>query len=374
MDHVARGRIEDVLHGHAAQHLLADRADHVARLDHRLLRDADVGAAILHLDDAVLRHVHQAAGQVARVRRLERGVGQTLAGAVGRVEVLEHGQAFLEVRDDRRLDDLAGRLGHQAAHGGELAHLGRRATGARRGHHPDRVRLDLAAFLVELDGRDFLHHLVGDLVGALGPGVDDLVVFLALGDQAVLVLLFELGDLVARPVDDLPLLLGDDHVVLAERDAGLERLAEAERHDLVAEDDGFLLAAVAVDGVDQFADLALAERLVDQVERHVRVARQEVGDQHPAGRGHDALDDRGCRPRRPSPTGFRSGCGCRCRPAAARAPVRRHHGSTAGAAPAACRTSASRLPASEILAISSASTASSAAESFGSLSCFSSET
>jgi hypothetical protein len=43
---------------------------------------------------------------------------------------------------------------------------------------------------------------------------------------------------------------GNDHVVLAEGNAGLERLAEAQRHDLVAEDDALLLTAVAVDGVD----------------------------------------------------------------------------------------------------------------------------
>ncbi len=141
------------------------------------------------VDDAVLRHVDETAGQVARVRRLQRGVGQALAGAVGRVEVLEHGQAFLEVRDDRRLDDLARRLGHQAAHAGELAHLGRRAAGAGVAHHVDRVHRLLAAVVVELDGLDAGHHLVGDLLRALGPGVDHLVVLLALGDQAVIVLL-----------------------------------------------------------------------------------------------------------------------------------------------------------------------------------------
>ncbi len=141
------------------------------------------------VDDAVLRHVDETAGQVAGVRRLQRGVGQTLAGAVGRVEVLENGQAFLEVRDDRRLDDLARRLGHQAAHAGELAHLGRRTARAGVRHHVDRVHRLLAAVVVELDRLDAGHHLVGDLFRALRPGVDDLVVLLALGDQAVIVLL-----------------------------------------------------------------------------------------------------------------------------------------------------------------------------------------
>jgi hypothetical protein len=39
---------------------------------------------------AVLRHVDETARQIAGVRRLERGVGETLTGAVGRVEVLEN--------------------------------------------------------------------------------------------------------------------------------------------------------------------------------------------------------------------------------------------------------------------------------------------
>ena len=72
---------------------------------------------------AVLGHVDQPPGQVAGVGGLERGVGQTLAGAVGRDEVLQHGQALAEVGGDRRLDDLAGGLGHQAAHAGQLPDL-----------------------------------------------------------------------------------------------------------------------------------------------------------------------------------------------------------------------------------------------------------
>ena len=59
---------------------------------------AVIGAAIEFGDDRVLGDVDQTTGQVARVRRLQRRVRETLAGAVGRVEVLETVQAFLEVR------------------------------------------------------------------------------------------------------------------------------------------------------------------------------------------------------------------------------------------------------------------------------------
>ena len=103
---------------------------------------------------------------------------------------------------------------------------------------------------VELHRLDALHHLVGDAVGALRPGVDDLVVLLALGDQAVIVLLLVFAGERARLRDEPGLGLRDDHVVLAERDAGLAGLREAELHDAVAEDDRLLLTGVPVDGVD----------------------------------------------------------------------------------------------------------------------------
>src|SRR5204863_7579594 len=45
-------------------------------------RDRPVGTAVLLADDHVLRHVHQTPGEVPGVGGTQRGVGQTLAGAV----------------------------------------------------------------------------------------------------------------------------------------------------------------------------------------------------------------------------------------------------------------------------------------------------
>ena len=132
-------RLDDVDGRRAAEDALAERGDDLAAFDHRLHLEAAGGAAIELDDDGVLGDVDQAARQIAGVGRLQRRVGEALAGAVGRVEVLENRQALLEVGDDRRLDDLARRLGHQAAHAGELLDLGRRAAGAGMGHHVDRV-------------------------------------------------------------------------------------------------------------------------------------------------------------------------------------------------------------------------------------------
>src|SRR5207248_7791873 len=108
---------------HAAHNTVAQRLDDFARFDDRLHVDAFVGAAIVLAHDHVLRHVHQTAGQVTRVGGLERGVGQTLTGAVRRDEVLQHVEAFTEVGRDGGFDNFARRLGHQTAHTGELADL-----------------------------------------------------------------------------------------------------------------------------------------------------------------------------------------------------------------------------------------------------------
>ena len=134
-DDIARERVDHVLQRGASQGPLAQRGDHLAALDHGLYAQTLFGAAVLHGDDGILGDVDQTPREIARVRGLERGVGQALAGAVGGVEVLQHGQAFLEVGDDRRLDDLARGLGHESAHAGQLLDLRRRAAGAGVRHH-----------------------------------------------------------------------------------------------------------------------------------------------------------------------------------------------------------------------------------------------
>ena len=160
LDHDLVGhRIAQVLAVGTAENPRGQRGDHGAGVDDGAHLDAELGAAIVGGDDAVLRHVDQTPRQVARVRGLQRGIRQPLAGAVGRVEVFEHRQTFLEVGNDRRLDDLARRLGHQAAHAGELAHLVLRTTRAGVRHHEDRVDLRLAALRIFPRGGDLSHHV-----------------------------------------------------------------------------------------------------------------------------------------------------------------------------------------------------------------------
>src|SRR5690606_9700098 len=69
-DHLARNRMHDILKRRAAKHALADGSHHLTGVHDGLHGEALVGAAIWHRHDAVLRHVHQTAGEVTGVRRL----------------------------------------------------------------------------------------------------------------------------------------------------------------------------------------------------------------------------------------------------------------------------------------------------------------
>ncbi len=199
-DDLAGERIADVLRGDATQDAVAQRLDDLAALHEGRGLDELHGAAVVLTHDHVLGDVHQPPGQVARVRRLEGGVGQALAGAVGGGEVLQHGEPLAEVGGDGRLDDLARGLGHEPAHPGQLTNLLLGASGAGVGHHVDGV--ELAPLLARLQVAE---HVLRDELGGVGPDVDHLVVALAVGDDAVLVLLLDLVHLAPRP-RDVPLL------------------------------------------------------------------------------------------------------------------------------------------------------------------------
>ena len=266
---------QNIVRRNTAQQTLGQRGDNLTIVDSRFGGDRGFGAAVMLAHDAVLRHVHQTACQVTGVRRLQSGIRQTFPRTVGRVEVLENGQTFFKVRDNRRLDDVAVRLRHQAAHPAQLFHLRDRATGTGVGHHVDRVRLFLGTVLMVSHGGDGAHHRLGHLVVTLRPCIDDLVVLFALSDQAVHILLFKVLHLLAGFFNQRPFGVGNQHVVFAEGDARFESFAETHGHDLVTEDDRLFLTAVTVDGVDDLLHFFLAQQTVDQIKRRFGVQRQK---------------------------------------------------------------------------------------------------
>src|SRR5207245_8117151 len=245
-------RIGNVVAGKPANDPFAEFYHFIFAFVNRLHPDAIAGAAIIFTDDNVLRHVHQLARHVTGVGGLERRVGQAFARAVGRDEVFEHGEALSEVGQDRLLDDVSGRLGRETAHAGELAHLGLVAARAGVHHEPNRVVFPLALVVVE-----GLQHDVCDLVGAMRPDIDDLVVAFARCDDAFAILLFNLGNLLLGGFNFLRFLLRNDHVFDADGNARAGGFEEAELLQPVEGGDGFLLTAKLVAIPNQLAELPL---------------------------------------------------------------------------------------------------------------------
>ena len=230
--------------------------------------DVVFGFAVLLAHDHVLGDVDQAPGQVAGVGRTQRRVGETLSGAVGGDEVLQDREALHEVGLDRPLDDLAFRVGHQAAHPGQLADLFERSAGARVGHHEDGVQL------VEV-----VLHRLGDLVGGPVPVRRDRLVALLGGDVAVVVLALDRFGLLLVALEDFRLLGRRDDVVLGDRDPGLAGVVEAE----VLEGVQHLRdrrRAVGLDQVgDHLVDVLLLQRVVDElVLLGIEVVLESVGE------------------------------------------------------------------------------------------------
>ena len=87
-EHLAGERIDDVFEHDAAEDAVAERLNDLAGLFELGDADAVERAAVVLADDRVLRDVDETAREVTGVRRLERGVGETLTGAVRRDEVL----------------------------------------------------------------------------------------------------------------------------------------------------------------------------------------------------------------------------------------------------------------------------------------------
>src|SRR5229473_1941928 len=220
--------------------------------------DAVGGAAVLDAHDHVLRDVHEAARQVSGVGGAEGGVGKALARAVGRDEVLEHGEALGEVGYDGQVDDPARGVGHQATHARELADLLDVSAGPRAHHHPDRAEL--------VEG--LLGRVADPLVGVL-PELDDLAIALVIGHDAAAVHPLDLGDFLLGAVDDLPLRVGVRDVHRRHGDPGLGGVAEPEPLDVVDDDCGGVAAVQAIQLRDQGAQqLAIEVRVLERQRLH----------------------------------------------------------------------------------------------------------
>ena len=268
--HFAGFGVQHIFGRAAAQNPLAQAFQHLAALHNGAHVLAVVGAAIVFLDNQILRHIDQTTGQVARVGGFQRRIGQTFTRTVGRNEVLQYVQTLAEVGGNRRLDNGAVRLGHQPPHTGELANLRRRAARARVGHHVDGVERFLIFFLA-VAVHDFFfgqlcHHDFGNIVRSLAPDIHHLVVALARSDQTRRVLLLDLFHFGFGAIDDVELLRRHQHVFNRDGNAGACRQTEAVLQQLVGKHHGFFQAAFAETAVDQAGNFLLLQRLVQLAE------------------------------------------------------------------------------------------------------------
>ena len=253
--------------------------DDLAPLDQGADGDAVEGAAVVLGDDGILGDVDQTAGQVTGVGGLEGGVRQTFTGAVGRDEVLQHGQTFAEVGGDRRFDDLAGRLGHQSPHPGQLADLLLAEPRAPESAIIWMALKDGTWTLFAVSRGEGLHgqvgeHLLWRSLRCLGPDVDDLVVALAVGDQTFGVLVLDLLDLFDGQVDDRSSFPSGITMSLRQIEMPARvAIAEADLLEPVGQDDRLLVAGETVADIDQFGELLLVHDLVDVAERDRNRAR-----------------------------------------------------------------------------------------------------
>ena len=148
-------------------------------------------------------------------------------------------------------------------------------------HHPNGI--DIAIVLPH--GRDHIHHFVRYLVSALGPSVDHFIVFLTLGNQAVLVLLLIFLDKIASLIDKDFLAFRHDHVVLAERNSCQTRMTKAQFHKLIGKNHCILLTAMTIDLINDLANLFLGKQPVDQIKWYVGVMGKNIRNHHPASSG-----------------------------------------------------------------------------------------
>ena len=193
-------RVDNIFDSHTPQDAFTQALNNFTALHQGFDINPHHGTTIIFEYHTVLGNIRQTTGQVARVRCFQGGIGQSLAGPVGRNKVLQHGQPFAEIGNNGSFDDLSGGFGHQSTHAGQLTHLVLASPGTGIGHHVNRVEAffnyqftffilqRLALFACCRGYFHGFHHFVGHIIGRFGPNVHHLVVLLSLGNEPLGVL------------------------------------------------------------------------------------------------------------------------------------------------------------------------------------------
>ena len=232
-----RRRMDHIVYGDTTEDALIERCYYfviVIFLGELSSYEATERTAVFFGDDDILRDVDETTGEVPCVSRLQSGICKTLTSTVGRDEVLEHGEPFLEVGENWVLNDLPTFattllwLSHQTTDTGELTDLFLRTTSPRVHHHEDGVEA-LVVFT------QVLHQDAGELAIDVRPGVDDLVIAFVVRNEPAAIVHHDLLDSFVPIGDELSLLFGDDDVTKVEGQTALEGHVVPEVLDIIEE-------------------------------------------------------------------------------------------------------------------------------------------
>ena len=214
---------------------------------------------------------------------------------MGRTEILENGEPLTEIRLDRRLDDLAGRLRHKRPHAGELADLIDAASCTGLAHHVNRIEIGFSALVarrlvgavgVTVIVAQLRHHRLRDQLAGVNPDVDHLVVSFQPSECALFERLLNAIDRLLRRVDDLLLGTRDAHVRHTDRKSCQRAVLEPDVLDGVEEIDRGRATQQLVTVCDDANQTLLRQRVV--VVRHAR-RKNIVEDQPSDGRQHATM-------------------------------------------------------------------------------------
>ena len=161
-------------------------------------------------------------------------------------------------------------LGHQTTHTGNLTHLCGGTAGAGVSHHVYGVNVTM------IDFRNILHHLIGNLIRTGSPDINDFVIFLALGNQTVLILLFKFLNLSFGFGNQSGFGFRNNQIVFTERNTSLACIRKPKGHNLVDKQNRFFLAAVTINNINDFTDFFLFNQTVNQRERNILMLRQNL--------------------------------------------------------------------------------------------------
>src|SRR3989344_1116250 len=175
-----------------------------------------VGAIIFGNDD-IVRDVNQPSGQVTGFGSLQRSVGLALSGSVSGDEIFQNSQSFLVTGPDRKINNLSGRVYHQAFHPRHLSQLAERSSGAGSYHSVNR------AHFIHRSRNQVFNFIFGSL-----PNFYDFVVSFRIGQKAVLILAFDFNGQLFRFRQNFFFLFRQFKIMITPAYAGSRRVSETE--------------------------------------------------------------------------------------------------------------------------------------------------